>query len=65
MDKFTVVVGNIGTVYSGNNKTKALSEFSAYKKLSHEGRGRAGGEHVTLCDEQGEPILEYLGADGE
>lgn len=65
MAKFTVVVGNIGTVYIGNNYMVACSKFQHYKKLSHAGNGRAGGERVVLCDESGEPVMEYAGADGE
>ncbi len=64
--KYVVIVGNIGTVYSGNNRTNANQIWEAYVAQSHSGKGRAGGEYVVLCDgKTGDPIREYEGADGE
>jgi hypothetical protein len=63
--EYSVVVGNIGTVYRGNNYVDACKVYGVYKRLSHAGVGRAGGEPVVLCDEQGDPVLEYAGAGGE
>ena len=57
---FEVIVGNIGTVYSGNNFVKASSIFSTYKRRSKDGEGRAAGEDVTMFH-NGEPRLEYVG----
>ena len=63
--KFYVVVGNIGNVHFGNDEKEAIEVFKAYKQMSHDGVGRAAGEVVTLCNAEGEPIEQYLGADGE
>ncbi len=62
---FTVVVGNIGAVGIYNNYMQACKCYGEYKRLSHDDVGRAGGERVTLCDVDGNPVLEYQGADGE
>jgi hypothetical protein len=60
MPKFEVVVGNIGTVYSGNNYMQAQCEYTAYVKISRKGKGRAAGEPVTLFH-NGEIRSEYAG----
>ena len=60
MDKFQVIVGNVGTVYSGNNYMVAMSEFSAYVKISKSNSSRCAGEPVTLMH-NGEPKREYAG----
>ncbi len=62
---FTVVVGNIGAVGIYNNYVEACKAYGDYKRLSHKGIGRAAGEPVTLCNASGDPVLEYLGADGD
>lgn len=59
-DKYELIVGNIGTVYSGNNKADALGKFSLYKGQSIGNYGRAAGENVTLMRD-GEPWMEYFG----
>jgi hypothetical protein len=46
--KFEVIVGNIGTVYSGNNFMVASCKFDAYVKQSKQEFGRACGESVTM-----------------
>lgn len=43
--KWVVVVGNVGSVYSGHSERKARETFEAYKTAG----GRAEGEEVTLC----------------
>lgn len=48
MDTFSVVVGNIGTVYEGNDRIQALREFSIYRAMSLKGIGRVADEAVTL-----------------
>ena len=45
---FEVIVGNVGTVYVGNNYMKASSKFQTYIKQSKNKIGRAGGEPVVL-----------------
>ena len=58
MSKYEVVVGNVGTVYSGLDLARANSAFRVYMVDSQEGCGRAAYETVTLiCD--GEVVREY------
>ena len=54
--KYEVIVGNVGTIYQGDNLASARKEYKAYVKISKEGYGRAGNEEVTLFD--GGDILE-------
>jgi hypothetical protein len=53
-----VIVGNIGTVYSGSNRAIAILLFIDYVAASKGGVGRAGDEDVTLM-EDGEVLQEY------
>jgi hypothetical protein len=55
---FEVVVGNVGTVYSGDNKEEAERKFDAYMNLSMSGYGRVAYETVTLMQD-GEIIAEF------
>ena len=56
--KFQVVVGNLGTMYDGNDELTARECFEEYATLSYSGVGRVGNESVTLmCD--GEPVEEF------
>lgn len=57
---FQVIVGNIGTVYTGNSYTQAMAKFTAYVKQSISGTGRASGESVIVLH-NGEPQHEHLG----
>jgi hypothetical protein len=58
--EYTVVVGNIGNVYSGTDKEDAKSTFNVYVEKSKSNEGRAAGESVTLF--AGEEIeREYPG----
>jgi hypothetical protein len=59
-NRYTVVVGNIGTVYDGGNRRVALETFKVYKSRSIQGSGRAAGESVYLMGE-GEPVKEFIG----
>jgi len=45
---YQVIVGNIGTVYEGNNQHTARMKYGAYVRLSKEMRSRASCESVTL-----------------
>lgn len=56
--EYQVIVGNVGTVYSGNDFKKARGAFSSYKVQSKGGYGRASNEQVTLM-ENGEIKREY------
>lgn len=63
-DGYEVIVGNIGTVYSGNIIAEATRKYTTYVQQSRSGRGRAGGESVILMKD-GEPIKEHFGTQGE
>lgn len=41
-----VTVGNIGTVYFGENHDLAMAKFNDYCELSRDNYGRVGGEPV-------------------
>ena len=58
---FSVVVGNVGTVYAGDNERIARKEKNDWIRVSRSRTGsRACGEPVTLfCD--GEIIAEHPG----
>jgi hypothetical protein len=58
--RYQVVVGNIGTVYSGNDASKARRAFEEYKEQSLTNYGRAAGESVTWF-ENGEIMRAYIG----
>ena len=60
MNKFQVIVGNIGTVYDGNNYMQAQARYTAYVRASKSPHGRAAGEPVTLM-RNGEIRSEYEG----
>lgn len=45
---YEVVVGNLGTVYQGEDVVEAINCYIAYVRLSRAGTGRAGNEPVTL-----------------
>lgn len=57
---FQVIVGNIGQVYDGSNFMEASAHFAEYVRQSKTGRGRAGGESVTLMH-KGEIKREFVG----
>jgi hypothetical protein len=59
--EWEVIVGNVGTVYSGPNEDEARSVYSEYEM----GRGgRATGEPITLMHD-GEIVEEYPGEEWE
>jgi hypothetical protein len=56
---YEIIVGNIGSVYSGPSKREANRAFREYVDQSKSGYGRASGEEVTMfCD--GETVKEYF-----
>lgn len=59
-----VVVGNIGTVFSGTNGFDANRKFYTYVSQSKTGYGRASNEPVTLM-KNGEPHKEYMTSKGK
>ena len=58
MSKYEVIVGNIGTVYDGDNSDEAVLHYHGYVRQSKSGMGRAGNETVVIM-EDGEPMPEY------
>jgi len=62
--KYQVIVGNIGTVYDGNNKKVAKRTFKIYQAQSEMEFGRASGEDVSYW-EHDEPVLIYNGINSE
>jgi hypothetical protein len=60
MDKYEVIVSNIGTVYSGMDKAQAEREYAECVELSQGEFGRISGESVTLMRNH-EPIKEHHG----
>ena len=56
---YQVLVGNVGTVYSGLDGVEAVQTYMIYIDRSNMG-GRAYGETVTLIRE-GEIVREHIG----
>jgi hypothetical protein len=48
MTKYTVIVGNLGTVYGGANRFDANVTFLCYRSMSMRGYGRTANEPVTM-----------------
>ncbi len=57
--KYQVVVGNLGTVYDGDDFSVAINDYNVYVKLSDGEIGRAAGETVTLFEDD-EPTREHF-----
>ena len=64
MHTYTVVVGNVGTVYAGNSRRDAIAEYEACKGASIGDVGRMAGEPVTLFAD-GEILREYPGKEND
>ena len=60
MANYEVIVGNIGTVYSGTNERDALFNARIYVDQSKSNRGRAAGQSVTIMRD-GEIFHTYTG----
>ena len=58
-DNYMVTVGNLGTVYDGDDRTCAEEYFTSYVKDSNDGCGRAADEDVIFWINN-EPIVEYF-----
>lgn len=56
---FEVIVGNVGTVHSGDSEREALLIFNTYVDRSKSGHGRCGNEEVTMM-EDGDIAKQYL-----
>jgi hypothetical protein len=48
MGRFQVIVGNVGTVYDGDDEAQAIVEHSQYCVSSRVSSGRCAGESVVL-----------------
>jgi hypothetical protein len=48
MAYYEVIVGNVGTIYSGYSKAEALHRYDTYVEISESCVGRAGGESIVL-----------------
>jgi hypothetical protein len=57
---FDVIVGNVGSVYSGYSGGAAQEKYDAYVQDSKAGYGRQAGEDVTLFKD-GEIVAEHQG----
>ena len=59
--QYSVIVGNVGTVFNSNIKKDAIATYKEYVKMSDSSRGRVGGEDVILtCND--DPLYEHFGA---
>lgn len=58
---YEVIVGNVGTVYSGFDLVEADAHYEIYVGLSLSGHSRASDESVTLM-EDGEIERHFVGA---
>lgn len=66
MAKYQVVVGNVGTIYDGDNPIMARTEYGVMKQASKAPYGRASGEPVTLfCDGEILHGFDYPGTNQE
>ena len=58
--RYSVIVGNIGTIDHYPTKKAGLKDFAEYVRQSKTGYGRAAGESVALFDnDNGEVVKEY------
>lgn len=60
-DRYSVIVGNIGTVHTCNNLRDARFHARSYVDQSKSDTGRAAGESVTILNDEGDIIEEYVG----
>ena len=60
MNKYVVIVGNVGVIYTGIVKSAAIKQYKDYVYLSKKGIGRVSRESVTLM-EGDEVIREHAG----
>ena len=57
---YEVIVGNIGTVYTGNDENEAFRAYNEYVSQSLQGCGRASYEPVVLMQDN-EIVNEHYG----
>lgn len=64
MARYQVIVGNVGSVYLGEDKMSALEVFRDYCQIAKRYEGRCAGESVAIfCDE--EPMFEQAARDSD
>ena len=56
--RYTLIVGNVGQVYNGNNRDLAVRLYTRYRILSQDGCGSVAHESVVLLHGD-EIIYEY------
>ena len=62
--RYTLNVGNIGTVLETDDLKVISAEFKQYVELSKKGVGRAGNEDVFIMDDKYNDIIkEYIKED--
>jgi hypothetical protein len=59
---YEVIVGNIGTIYTGTDKDQATRDFELYAYRSKHNIGRGAREPVTMTLDGDEIVKEYLPA---
>ncbi len=63
---YSVVVGNVGTVYQGPSLHESLDCYEYYVRMSRQEGFRASGEDVTayehFADQSFQPSREYFGS---
>lgn len=64
MNDNQIIVGNIGTVYDGDDEAEAYRLYREYCEQSKNGHGRAAGESVTWIRHD-ETHMEFTGTQGE
>ena len=63
MEKYSLIVGNIGTVCESDSEPYIVRMFESYKEMSQKDYGRAAGESVILMDNHLEsPHKEHIGS---
>lgn len=65
MAKWQVIVGNVGTVYDGDNGFEANKLYNHYVSLSKRNYGRAGQEAVHLFKDDELYREHYAHVEGE
>lgn len=58
---YSVLVGNVGEVYSGESLREARLIFATYLDHSRSNRGRCAGESVSLFID-GEIVAKHIGS---
>jgi hypothetical protein len=61
---YDVIVGNIGTVYSGPSRREAERRYNEYVEQSQTNDGRAAGEPVALMRDN-DIFMEYFNPEEE